>query len=174
MCLIKDKIRVERLRKVICNPEKLYSGYDLWPNKVVKGYNFHSFGDMTEEELVKQYYNSALINYCKVYLIFKDNTKDDTVKKSSANVILTTLLNDVKYDKEQSNPLEHYELQLYRVWLIVSLVVFIEYINIDESKKLTILDLKDKTLDELEEMRDESTKVEIDKIERSKWWKIFF
>ena len=168
MSLIKDKIRVERLRKVICNPDKLYSGYDLWPNKVVKGYNFHSFGDMTEEELVKQYYNSALINYCKVYLIFKDNTISDKVAKSSANVILTTLLNDLKYDKDQPNPLEHYELQLYRVWLIVSLVVFIEY------KKLTILDLKDKTLDELEEMHDQSTKVEIDKIEKSKWWNIFF
>ena len=168
MSSIKDKIRVERLRKVICNPDKLYSGYDLWPNKVVKGYNFHSFGDMTEEELVKQYYNSALINYCKVYLIFKENTKDDTVKKSSANVILTTLLNELKYDKTQCNPLEHYELQLYRVWLIVKLVVF------DEYKKLTILDLKDKAIDELEEMHDESTKVEIDKIENSKWWKIFF
>ena len=174
MSIIKDKIRVERLRKVICNPEKLYSGYDLWPNKVVKGYNFHSFGDMSEEELVKQYYNSALINYCKVYLIFKDNTISDTVAKSSANVILTTLLNDLKYDKDQSNPLEHYELQLYRVWLIVSLVVFIEYININENKKLTILDLKDKTLDELEEMYDESTKVEIDKNESKKWWNIFF
>ena len=151
MSLIKDKIRVERLRKVICNPDKLYSDYDLWPNKVVKGYNFYSFDDMTEEDLVKQYYNSALINYCKVYLIFKENTKDDTTRKSSANVILTSLLNDIKYDKDQSNPLEHYELQLYRVWLIVSLVVFIEY------KKLTNLDLKDKTIDELEKMRDEST-----------------
>jgi len=171
MSLIKDKIRVERFRKVVCNPNKLYSGYDLWPNKVVKGYNFHGFGDMTEEELVKQYYNSALINYCKNYLIFKENTTSDTVTKSSANVILTTLLNDIKYDTNQSNPLEHYELQLYRVWLIVSLVVFIEYIN--ESKKLTILDLKDKTIDELEEIRDESTLVEIDKIKNNKWWKLW-
>ncbi len=154
MSLIKDKIRIERLRKEICNPYK-DGEYNMYPNKIVKDYNLYGFRDMTEEEIVTEYYNSGFIKYCNTYLFFREN-KD----------IVTTLLSEVKYDKNQSNPLEHYELQLYRAYLIV-ILLFREY------KIQSIPELKNKTIDELEEMIDQLTLEHIDKIKNNKWGKLW-
>ena len=157
MCSIKDKIRIERFRKEICNPYK-DRAYDVYPNKIVKPdiiYNLYGFKDMTEEEIVTEYYNSGFIKYCNTYLFFRENKN-----------IVPTLLSEVKYDKNQSNPLEHYELQLYRAYLIVVLL-FREY------KIQSIPELKNKTIDELEEMIDQFTLEHIDKIKNNKWWKLW-
>jgi hypothetical protein len=155
MCSIKDKIRIERLRKEICNPYKDRE-YNMYPNKIVKDYNLYGFRDMTEEEIVTEYYNSGFIKYCNYYLYFLIENKN----------IVPTLLSEVKYDKNQSNPLEHYELQLYRAYLIVVLLL-------REYKIQCIPELKNKTIEELEEMIDQLTLEHIDKIKNNKWWKLW-
>lgn len=157
MCSIKDKIRIERLRKEICNPYK-DGEYNMYPNKIVKHYiiyNLYGFKDMAEEEIVTEYYNSGFIKYCNYYLFFREN-KD----------IVPTLLSEIKYDKNQSNPLENYELQLYRAYLIIVLLL-------REYKIQSIPELKNKSIEELEEMIDQLTLEHIDKIKNNKWWKLW-
>ena len=157
MCSIKDKIRIERLRKEICNPYK-DGEYNMYPNKIVKPYityNLYGFKDMAEEDIVKEYYNSGFIKYCNYYLFFRENKN-----------IVPTLLSEVNYDKNQSNPLEHYELQLYRAYLIIVLLL-------REYKIQSIPELKNKSIEELEEMIDQLTLEHIDKIKNNKWWKLW-
>ncbi len=159
MSLIKNKIRIERLRKDMC---KYLSdsfggrGYDIYPNKILKDYKFFGFGDMTDEDIVIEHYNSGFIKYCSHYDFFQKN-KD----------IVTTLLSEIIYDKNHSNSLENYELQLYRIWLIVLLLL-------REYKIQSISDFKNKTIDELENIIDELTLIQINKIKKDKWWKFLF
>ncbi len=157
MSLFKDKIRIERLRKEICNPYK-DGEYNMYPIKIVKlgiNHKFYSFKDMTEEEIVTEYYNSGFIKYCNYYLFFRENKN-----------IVPILLSEVKNDKNQSNPLEHYELQLYHAYLIVVLLLRKYEIQF-------IPDLKNKSIEELEEIIDQLTLEHIDKIKNNKWWKLW-
>ncbi len=121
MTLIKNKIRIEILRKEVGN--------------LLNVEDFCSFGNMTDEDIANKYYYLPFIEYWNKYLIFRDNKEN-----------ITRVLSDViKYDKNQPNPFEHYELQLYRAYLIVILILNgyeVEFIKL----------LKNYPIDELEQM----------------------
>ncbi len=140
MSFIKNKIRLERFRKEMSNQCK---DGNLYPNN-----KFFSFGKMSDEDITIEYYKPMFSKYY-TYIIFINND------------IITPLLNDVKYDKNHSNPIEHYELQLYRVWLIITLVL-------NEYEIEFVSSLQCKTVDELEHMNDELTLL---KKENRKWLK---
>ena len=57
------------------------------------------------------------------------------------------ILNDIKYNKDCSNPIEYYELQLYRGWIIDRILI--------NYKQYTYESIKDKSIVELETIHDE-------------------
>ena len=129
MSNIKNKIRIERLRQEIGNIFHIKQEKD--------DYEPLSFGDMSDEDIAKKYYYPAFVKHWNKYLFFRQNK--DNITRVFSEVI--------KYDKNQPNPFEHYELQLYRAYLIF-LLLFIGY-EIQFSSFLTVYPIH-----ELEEMYD--------------------
>ena len=158
MISIKDKIRLQRFRshhstKQLDGRTYACTIHNLYPNSKTKDYNWFSFGEMSDEDITKEYYKPIFNSYL--------NDKHFYFKK-----ILIQLLNDVIYDNNHPSTIEHYELQLYRVWVSIRLII--------NNKQYTYDSIRNKTIDELEVIYDEMISLAEEEYNKNKsWWKLW-
>ena len=131
---IKNKIRIERIKDYLFNNKdkripNLYPIYDV--NLKIS----LSFKDLSDDRILEIYYKEPLINNFRQYF-------------SNQNIQL--VFNTIKYNELENNPLEDYELQIYKCYVMCYIIIY----SCPMLYNIEYDDIKDKTIDELELLQD--------------------